>query len=454
MSTIADVRPEVLSARRAFRSGSSTSAWSSADTWLAAIPLFFLVARGTFSIFAVSTNVPGGGVYGSMLAGKADSGKSYLVQVVTFYAIMCILCLRSYKTVIASFFENKLLVVLPLFAILTTAWSSVPSRSISYGIMALLNTAFALYLAKRYTRTQQLELFLGLGVLALITSVLIVAAYPAAGFDHKGNVAHAVQGIFGHKNHCAMVMLLLLTPAFYLKPRTKFQYGLRALYVTSTILLIIATTSRTGWLLLAITLLFVPTIAILRRMKQKDRFVTAFILAAVISGVSIIGYLEASNIAVALGKDPTFTGRTEIWKAVMRPILKRPLIGYGYYAFWAKENPEALATAMSIGGTGLGNAENGVLQMWLEMGAIGLSILFLILADLTRMSLICFRLDSSDFNKWCMCMVFLGAIYGLVAGDKFMHPHTIEWTILALVYVNLKASARDIKGFSSPQYSR
>jgi exopolysaccharide production protein ExoQ len=442
MSTIANIRPQLLSGARNVRSAGNISVWSSADTWLATLPLMFLVVRGTFSVFAVDTNVPGGGVYGSMLAGKADSGPSYLIQTAMVYAMICVVCLPWYKTIIATFFENKLLAILPLFSILTTAWSVVPSRSVSYGIMAFLNTAFAFYLAKRYTRTQQLELFLGLGIIALITSVLVVAVYPAAGFDHKGDVRYAVQGIFGHKNHCAMVMLLLLTPAFYLKLTTRLQYALRVVYVTTTMLLIIATTSRTGWLLLVITLFFIPTMGILRRMKQKDRFVIAFLLIAIVSVVSIFVYLEASNIALALGKDPTFSGRTDIWKAVLRPIFKRPLTGYGYYAFWSRQNPEALATAMSIGGTALGNAENGVLQMWLEMGGLGLLILFLILADLIRMSLTCFRLDNSDFNRWCMCMVFLGVIYGLIAGDKFMHPHTIEWTILALVYVNLKNSVR------------
>jgi exopolysaccharide production protein ExoQ len=203
-------------------------------------------------------------------------------------------------------------------------------------------------------------------------------------------------------------MLLLLVPAFYLKPVTRWRRILRGIYLVATILLIIATTSRTGWLLLLITLIFVPVVRLLRRMKPKDRFVAAFLIITVSLVAGIVAIAVAADIAVMLGKDPTMSGRTEIWKAVMQPIWKSPIIGYGYNAFWTRQNSEALLTAMSIGSTGLGNAENGILQMWLELGGLGLAILACILAQLVRMSIICFRWEASPYVQWCICMVFLG----------------------------------------------
>ncbi|AXC12975.1 Exopolysaccharide production protein ExoQ [Acidisarcina polymorpha] len=435
MSTTITIRPHPVTAEHKVRSAATGSVWLIPDTWAALIPLLFLVVRGTFSFEGVDTNVPNGGVYGSMLSASALNGARHIVEIVVFYAIMCALCLPWYKIICKSFLQNWLLTAIPVVALLSTVWSAVPSRSFAFSIMALVNTAFGIYLAKRYSRAQLLELFIGLGVIALVLSFLLVAVYPAAGLDHKENMPNAWEGLFGHKNHCAMIMLLLLIPAFHVKASRGLPQILRALYVVATISLIVMTTARTGWILLMLALFFVPFVRLLARMRQKDRFVLATLVISVSLIVSLVGLYEASNIALMLGKDPTFSGRTDIWKAVLRPIFKHPYLGYGYYAFWTKANPEALATALAIGSTGLGNAENGVLQMWLEMGALGLGLLFLALAHLCKMGMACFRKDHSGFIQWSLCMVFLSLLYGLLAGDKFMFPHTIEWTILVLVYV-------------------
>jgi exopolysaccharide production protein ExoQ len=445
MSTIVSTHLDNVELARPIHAGQTTPVWMMAETWLAALPLMFLVARGNFSFQSVDTNVPGSGVYSSMLAGHATSTAKYNIETFLFYLIMCLLCLSRSRSIIATFARNKWIMALPIFAIATTAWSSVPTRSLSFGVLALINTVFAFYVAERFTRTQQLQLFLGLGVIALLASYMLIAVYPAAGFDHKENVPHAVEGLFEHKNHCAMIMLLLLVPAFYLKPVTRWGRILRGIYLVATILLIIATTSRTGWLLLLITLIFVPVVRLLRRMKPKDRLVAAFLAITASLVVGIVAIAVAADIAVMLGKDPTMSGRTGIWKAVMQPIWKSPIIGYGYNAFWTRQNPEALLTAMSIGSTGLGNAENGILQMWLELGALGLAILGCILAQLVRMSIICFRLEASPYVQWCICMVFLGIVYGALAGDKFMHPNTIEWTILVVVYASMNKSIQEYR---------
>jgi hypothetical protein len=58
------------------------------------------------------------------------------------------------------------------------------------------------------------------------------------------------------------------------------------------------------------------------------------------------------------------------------------------------------------------------------------------------MAFIYYRQDGSRYAQWCFCMVFLTLICGVVAGDKFMFPHTIEWTILVMVYASLRREMR------------
>jgi len=93
-------------------------------------------------------------------------------------------------------------------------------------------------------------------------------------------------------------------------------------------------------------------------------------------------------LAGAVGRDPTLTGRTDIWKAVLSTNTN-PLLGTGYSSFW-------LGTRLNHVWASVGNiteAHNGYLEIYLNLGLIGdfLLIVFLIACYRT----ICNRLSPS-----------------------------------------------------------
>lgn len=408
--------------------------WKLVEAWAAMIPLLFFTARGTFSFDGASGN-NAMATYGMLMAPSINDAR-HNVELIAFYGILCLLLIPFYKTVIAGLFENKLIAALPLLAIVSAVWSQAPSRSITFGVTALLNAAFALYLVNRFSRAQQLQLLVMLGTITLLISYFLIGAFPRIGLDHKEGLAHAWQGMFGHKNHAGMVMIYLLIPILCLELRSNLQRASRGLYVIATLLLIVMSQSRTAWLLLVFTLGCSGIVKLLKRYAPKDRLVlTVFIVTAAIL-LCVAGFFEEANIAIMLGKDPTLTGRTEIWAAVMHPIMKRPLLGYGYDAFWIGFKGEAAVTAMMVGAANLGNAENGVLQVWLELGAVGVLLVFLQLYQITRMGILCFSRDASKYIQWCLTVVFL-SLAMLVDGDKFMFPHTLEWILFVMVYATL-----------------
>jgi O-antigen ligase len=71
-----------------------------------------------------------------------------------------------------------------------------------------------------------------------------------------------------------------------------------------------------------------------------------------------------------IGKDPTLTGRTELWAYVNYYISERPVLGWGLYAFWASANPAAEEIWSEVGWTPP-HAHNGLLEMLLEVGIVG-----------------------------------------------------------------------------------
>jgi exopolysaccharide production protein ExoQ len=414
--------------------------WQIIETWIVFIPLSFFAARGTFSFEDISSNNLVAGTYGNLIA-SGISGFRHNAEIFAYYAIIAVLLFRFHRVLVDWFLENKLIASLPLLALASTAWSQDPFRTFTFAVMAFMHTAFGFYLAKRFRRNQQLDLFFGLGLFALVLSLLLVVLYPAAGVDHKEGMRNAWEGMFGQKNHCALIMTYLLVPAFFIEVKTRLKRTVQIGYIAGTLFLIVMTTSRTGWLEIFLLFCFLGVMRLLGRLEKRERLTAAILITVVGTVLSVLAWKAAPTLAVMLGKDPTLTGRSQIWHAVMLAIYKRPLLGFGYYAFWIGMKGEAVNVAMSIGSTNLGNAENGVLGMWLEMGAAGVALVLLILFQMSRMCVQLFSQDRSRYFGFCLCTTFL-SVATLVNGDKFMFPHTLEWTLLVVVFAAMNDELR------------
>ena len=77
-------------------------------------------------------------------------------------------------------------------------------------------------------------------------------------------------------------------------------------------------------------------------------------------------------MAGAVGKDPTLTDRTKIW-AFLLGMHTNPLIGTGYESFWMGPRLEWFWDHAGVGH--LNEAHNGYLEVYLNLGIIGLLLL-------------------------------------------------------------------------------
>src|SRR5262249_20224707 len=72
------------------------------------------------------------------------------------------------------------------------------------------------------------------------------------------------------------------------------------------------------------------------------------------------------ELAKAVGRDPTLTGRTEIWTIVLG-MHTDPLVGTGYESFWLGPRLKLLG--------GINEAHNGYIEVYLHLGLIGLFLM-------------------------------------------------------------------------------
>jgi exopolysaccharide production protein ExoQ len=83
------------------------------------------------------------------------------------------------------------------------------------------------------------------------------------------------------------------------------------------------------------------------------------------------------TVAEAAGRDATFTGRTGLWETVLQEPIN-PLIGEGYASFWLGERLQRFwamyPTSPPI------QAHNGYIEVYLNLGLIGLFLIAIVLA--------------------------------------------------------------------------
>jgi O-antigen ligase len=100
---------------------------------------------------------------------------------------------------------------------------------------------------------------------------------------------------------------------------------------------------------------------------------------------------------------------------------------------------------LRAGDPGLLNAENGILQMWLELGMVGLALLFAMLIRTSRNGWTCLMRGGRDAaTEWFLAVLFITWL-SVLDGDKFMMPHTIEWTLYVLADIGLATRARALR---------
>ena len=77
-------------------------------------------------------------------------------------------------------------------------------------------------------------------------------------------------------------------------------------------------------------------------LKGSSTRTIASCLAIVSVSIVIFFVMNADLIFDVLGKDSSLTGRTMIWSYVTDKIGDKPILGWGFSAFWSPANPVAL----------------------------------------------------------------------------------------------------------------
>ena len=312
-----------------------------------------------------------------------NASQSDSISKVLMYGIQALtglLIVADYKRVMQTALREKFLWIIVAIALFSTFWSDVPLSTLTNSINLVRITLFGVYFAARYSLKEQLHLLtwvLGIAAALSLAFIIVLPSYGVMGMGSISSaqtIAHAGtwQGVYGHKNVLARIMLLSTIAFFLFTPsKRRHRWLVWGCYVLS-IILIVGSTSKTALIIFLTVLALLP---LYRALRWNYSLAVPFFIAAILvgGGVAMLLVGTAEDILAAFGRDLTFSGRTDLWMAVLEKIGERPWLGYGYGGFWLGLNGESVDIWNAVLWQPP-HSHNGFLDLWLDLGLLGLSI--------------------------------------------------------------------------------
>lgn len=258
------------------------------------------------------------------------------------------------------------LLILVALAYASKYWSIDPATTSRRVIAMSITGAFAVYLGSAYRGVALPRLLTHAALLMAVGSLVMVFAFPAIGVHHDVN-AGLWRGLWYEKNQMGVVMVAGATAATAVLASGDPRRLVPCLTLALTAGLVLATQSKTSLLCLILGVGGVSALWSLRRGGPAFAVVMVW-LGVVAAGLGVwIWSTHSVEILEALGKDPSLTGRTDIWESLMRRVAERPWTGYGYNAFWGRESVPAAFVRQETGWT-VPSAHNGWIDVLVQLG--------------------------------------------------------------------------------------
>jgi O-antigen ligase len=216
-------------------------------------------------------------------------------------------------------------------------------------------------------------------VFLILASVVMAVAFPEYGTHQLTNISEGIhdgmwRGVFIHKNilgaaACVSVFIFLLCGRLM-----EASLAFRLTCIVAAIACLMFAQSAGSWVATCVLLVYLYLI--------RSVPVSGSVLLLIIVGVGALALGAVlsfgDDLLAILGRDATFTGRTDIWPVVLDAVSQKPLLGFGYFAATSDFMGPLLTQKL-----GAANAHNGYLDVLLGTGAVGLvSLTFWILSVL------------------------------------------------------------------------
>ena len=409
---------------------------------LARLPLMWLLVAMLFGYasdgilwFRTSAAVGLNATYGNLAAGQSGTVDTAFMLLALTISIASVAIFGLHRILQAAL-RNPALIVLPVWVFASAVWSQYPLITLEWAPCVFIAIVFVLYLSTSLSSQTQMRLVLLLGSVCLLLTIIVSTVF------HYRDPEGGWRGIYPQKNMCCMNTEFMLTPALYASGLSSGNFFrlFRIAYILVSIAVIVLTKSSTGLVVLPLLLGVAVFLKTVRVFRVRDRAILIFGFSILAVCTAVIGISSFSEIVQTLGKDPTLTGRTEIWRALAVSIAKRPMMGYGYRAFFRGYEGESASVSLAAHWAVPG-AHNAALDVTVTLGLIGLMIVAWFCLKATRDAFTCLVYTDSRYSRWYATIIILMFLNSIDEAEILM-PFCLNWLLFMLAAVSLSTMAR------------
>jgi exopolysaccharide production protein ExoQ len=276
------------------------------------------------------------------------------------------------------------------FLLLSDLWSIDPETTMRRSVVYLFVVIGAIGVSWNLDGDEFMDVLALTCGISAIASLLLLAVFPSQALAPESG---DFRGIFSHKNVLGQAMAVGALASLH-RLRVGGRKRLRNV-VMLTLFTIVALASRSATSFMTIFAFCGANsfIALFRRGPAARIMAIGTVLLIV--PVVVVAAAFPELLFELIGKDPTLTGRTELWAYVLTDIAEKPWLGWGYSAFWSHSNPAAVEISEVLKWY-VPQAHNGILEMLLNVGLIGTALFVFLWARNVYLALRCLRTPQKD----------------------------------------------------------
>ena len=258
--------------------------------------------------------------------------------------------------------QHWALLLLPLFAILSTVWSGARTYTFYDSVQMLFTAIISLRIVNVFTTRQlMIALMISMGG----ATILSVANMLTGALQPVYEVNGALLGIFTQKNNFAKAVFwgAFATTALSLMYRRPI-IGIVVSAVTFPLtIMALSKTGQLGYGFIPVLLL----LAALRRLPISSRIMLPALFGLTLAALAVVytvtGGALIGDFLILMGKSPTLTGRTVIWGLGLEVWRENMLVGIGLSTFW---NSPAYADAVNFISANVDDGLQGFHNVYVE----------------------------------------------------------------------------------------
>jgi exopolysaccharide production protein ExoQ len=329
------------------------------------------------------------------------------------------------------------------FCALSILWSNYSFVAFKRWVKALGDVIMVLIVLSDPHRLLAVRRFLTrVGFVLVPLSVLFIKYYPELGRSYNPwTWEPAFSGVTMGKNLLGMTCLICgLGSLWCFLAACQSQKGRKRTRRLIAHVVILAMVSWLFWMANSMTSLvcFIMAGAVMAvmtrvRLARKPAVVHILVATVVLVTIFVLFLDSGGGLVRSLGRDPTLTGRTSVWNVVLS-LDRSPLLGTGFESFWLGDR--LLKVWDRLQEKGIQEAHNGYLEVYLNLGWVGVTLLAILIVTGYRNVIATLRRDPEG-GRIKLAFFVVGLIYNFTeAGFRMMAPVWIAFLVATIVVPN------------------